>query len=233
MTWAHRGSTSRYSTGKDSRLRGPSRRRAPLPMMADTRFVLIRPRRMPCRPPNKTRSQSTSPTPSESACVVLTADKLDGRGKLAKGCEKSRRFFDRREAGFVVVSCASSFAREAKSREHSNRTSSAVEALLDAVGDDLACDRRCNRATLACSSAPGQRIDEECGDARCVTRIRVESIWSLVDAIGLEGSDAKASPRRNRYSTIASRLSACWRWSRGNFRIVARMREALSEGLRP
>ena len=151
-----------------------------LPMMADKRFVLVR-HADAMTPTEQNALALYLDDPADSACVVLTADKLDGRGKLAKAAKKSGSLVDAkplrgRELREFIRS-------EATKREHSIEPK-AIETLLDAVGDDLgAIDDAIERLSLFVG--PGQRIDTD-AVMRCVTRIRVESIWSLVDAIGLK-----------------------------------------------
>ena len=59
-----------------------------LPMMADKRLVLIR--RFDAMTPTEQNNLSEYlKDPSDTACVVMTADKLDGRSKLGKAAKKS------------------------------------------------------------------------------------------------------------------------------------------------
>ena len=197
-----------------------------LPMMAQRRFVLVR--HVDAMTPSEQTSLADYLTdPNESTTLVLTADKLDGRGKLAKAAKKTGTLIEvrplrgRELRGFV--------RSEVDGRGHAIATD-AVEALLDAVGDDLAAiDDAVERLSLFVGA--GQRIDAH-AVATCVTRVRVESIWSLVDAIGLkdvhQGMVAAQSLLDGREPPL--RLLAM---VARQLRIVARMREALSQGLRP
>jgi DNA polymerase-3 subunit delta len=165
--------------------------------------------------------------PTESACLVLTADKLDGRGKLAKSAKKRGWFIDAKPLRGRELR---SFIRaEANERGH-NVEPRAVETLLDAVGDDLgAIDDAVERLSLFVG--PGQRIDAD-AVVRCVSRIRVESIWTLVDAIGLKDKRKGIAAAQSLLDDREPPLRLLAMVAR-QLRIVARMREALSEGLRP
>ncbi len=197
-----------------------------LPMMADRRFVLVR--RFDAMSPSEQNHLATYlDDPSETACVVLTAEKLDGRSKLAKTAKKK---------GFLIEAKPlrgqelREFIRaEAASRNHTIAPR-AVEALLDAVGDDLgAIDDALERLSLFVG--PGQRIDAN-AVIQCVTRIRVESIWSLVDAIGMKDLRKGIAAAQSLLDDREPPLRLLAMVAR-QLRIVARMREALSEGLRP
>jgi len=197
-----------------------------LPMMADMRFVLLR-HVDTMTPTEQTHLAEYLDDPSDSTCFILTASKLDGRSKLAKTA-KSKGFLV--EAKPLRGRELREFVRaEAVAREH-NIVPQAIEALLEAVGDDLgAIDDAMERLSLFVGA--GQRIDAETVRT-CVTRIRVESIWSLVDAIALKdrrkGVNAAQSLLDDREPPL--RLLAM---VTRQLRIVARMRQALSEGLRP
>ncbi|MBW2508815.1 MAG: DNA polymerase III subunit delta [Deltaproteobacteria bacterium] len=197
-----------------------------LPMMADKRLVLVR-RFDAMTPTEQNQLAEYLTAPSDSACVVLAADKLDGRSKLGKAAKK---------AGFLIEAKPlrgrelREFIRaEAKAREH-NIAPQAIEALLDAVGDDLAAiDDAMERLSLFVGA--GQRIDVD-AVTQCVTRIRVESIWSLVDAIGLKDRRKGVAAAQSLLDDREPPLRLLAMVAR-QLRMVARMREALSEGLRP
>ena len=165
--------------------------------------------------------------PSDTACVVMTADKLDGRAKLAKTAKKKGYLIDAKPLRGQELR---EFIRaEATAREH-NIAPQAIETLLDAVGDDLAAiDDAMERLSLFVGA--GQRIDAD-AVMRCVTRIRVESIWSLVDAIGLKDRRKGVAAAQSLLDDREPPLRLLAMVAR-QLRIVARMREALSEGLRP
>jgi DNA polymerase-3 subunit delta len=197
-----------------------------LPMMADTRFVLLR-HVDAMTPTEQTNLAEYLDDPSDTTCFIVTAAKLDGRGKLAKAAKKKGYLV---EAKPLRGRELREFIRaEATAREH-NIAPQAIEALLYAVGDDLAAiDDAMERLSLFVGA--GQRIDAEAVMA-CVTRIRVESIWSLVDAIGLKDRRKGIAAAQSLLDDREPPLRLLAMVAR-QLRIVARMREALSEGLRP
>lgn len=197
-----------------------------LPMMADRRLVLVR--HVDAMTPTEQRQLADYlDDPADSACLVLTASKLDGREKLAKSAKKCGVLF---EAKPMRGRELREFVRaEAQSRGH-HIAPQATEALLEAVGDDLgAIDDAMERLSLFVG--PGQRIDEA-AVMTCVTRIRVESIWSLVDAIGLKDRRKGVSAAQSLLDDREPPLRLLAMVAR-QLRIVARMREALSAGMRP
>jgi len=197
-----------------------------LPMMADMRFVLLR-HVDSMTPTEQTNLAEYLDDPSDSTCLVLTATKLDGRAKLVKAAKKKGYLV---EAKPLRGRELREFIRaEAAAREH-NIAPQAIEALLDALGDDLAAiDDAMERLSLFVGAS--QRIDAE-AVSTCVTRIRVESIWSLVDAIGLKDRRKGIAAAQSLLDDREPPLRLLAMVAR-QLRIVARMREALSEGLRP
>lgn len=197
-----------------------------LPMMADKRFILVR-RLDSMTPSEQNELADYLQSPCESACVMMLAEKLDGRSKLGKTAKK---------AGFLVDAKPlrgrelRDFIRGEATRRGHAIAPAAVEALLDAVGDDLsATDDAMERLSLFVG--PGQRIDAN-AVMQCVTRIRVESIWSLVDAIGLKDRRKGIAAAQSLLDDREPPLRLLAMVAR-QLRIVARMRQALSEGLRP
>lgn len=197
-----------------------------LPMMADMRLVLLR-HVDAMTPTEQTNLAEYLDDPSESTCFVLTANKLDGRAKLSKAAKKKSFLI---EVKPLRGSALREFIRaEATAREH-NIAPQAIEALLDAVGDDLAAiDDAMERLSLFVGA--GQRIDAD-AVMKCVTRIRVETIWTLVDAIGLRDRRKGVAAAQSLLDDREPPLRLLAMVAR-QLRIVARMREALSEGLRP
>lgn len=197
-----------------------------LPMMSDRRLVLVR-HADAMTPTEQANLAAYIDDPNETTSLVIAADKLDGRGKLVKSAKKHGWLLDAR--ALRGRDLRSFVKTEAAARGH-NIAANAIESLLDAIGDDLAAiDDAIERLSLFVGA--GQRIGDD-DVATCVTRIRVESIWSLVDAIGLKdrrkGMAAAQSLLADREPPLRL-LSMVAR----QLRIVARMREALSEGLRP
>ncbi len=197
-----------------------------LPMMADKRLVLVR-RFDAMTPTEQNHLAEYLNDPSDSACFVMTADKVDGRSKLGKAAKKKGCLIDAKPLRGRELR---EFIRaEATARDH-KIAPEAIETLLDAVGDDLAAiDDAMERLSLFVGA--GQRIDAD-AVMQCVTRIRVESIWSLVDAIGLKDRRKGVGAAQSLLDDREPPLRLLAMVAR-QLRIVARMREALSEGLRP
>jgi DNA polymerase-3 subunit delta len=197
-----------------------------LPMMADMRLVLVR-QVDAMTPTEQSRLAEYLEDPSESTCFVATATKLDGRAKFSKTAKKKGFLI---EANPLRGTSLREFIRaEATAREH-HIAPQAIEALLDAVGDDLAAiDDAMERLSLFVGA--GQRIDVD-AVTRCVTRIRVETIWTLVDAIGLKDRRKGIAAAQSLLDDREPPLRLLAMVAR-QLRIVARMRQALSEGLRP
>ena len=196
-----------------------------LPMMARARFVLVR----------DVDSMSTAEqeplaayveAPSESTCLVLVGDKLHGQSKLAKAAKKAKVLF---EAKPLKGGELRRFAMdEAKRRGHS-LSSRAAEALLESVGEDLAgLDDALERLSLYVGDS--QRIDVDAVEA-CVSRIAADSIWALVDAVGMRDSKRALGAAGSLLADREPALKILAMVAR-QLRIVARMREALASGLR-
>lgn len=197
-----------------------------LPMMSDMRLVLVR-HADAMTPTEQNELSAYLEDPSDVACLVLTATKLDGRAKLAKTAKKRGYLIDTKPLRGRELR---EFVRAEASTRHHNIEPAAIEGLLEAVGDDLAAiDDAMERLSLFVG--PGQRIDAN-AVATCITRIRVESIWSLVDAIGLKDRRKGVAAAQSLLDDREPPLRLLAMVAR-QLRIVARMREALSEGLRP
>ncbi len=195
-----------------------------LPMMAKARFVLLRDAHA-MTPTELDSLVAYLEDPSPSSSVVMTAPKLDGRSRFAKQAKK---------LGFLVEAqpfrpgdMRRFLATEAKARGHA-LDARAADALADAVGVDLAAaDDAVERLSLFVGE--GAPIDLASVEA-CVTRVRTESIWALVDAVSARdlGKAARAAgllladrePPLRILAMVARQL-----------RMVARMREALASGL--
>ncbi len=193
-----------------------------LPMMADARFVLVR---------DAHQAKDLDPLveylddPSPSTCVVITGGKLDGRSRFVKAAKKKKVFV---EAKAIKAGAVRGFAMaEAEARGHQLK-GPAAQALADAIGADLAAiDDALERLSLFVGAGnPIELADVEA----CVTRVRTDSIWALVDAVsgrdlsralGAAGSLlADREPPLRILAMVARQL-----------RMVAKMREALADGL--
>lgn len=197
-----------------------------LPMMAPMRFVLVR-GVDGMSADDQSRLASYLAEPCETTCLILTAEKLDGRGKLAKASKKQGVLFDAKPIrgaglrGFVQA--------EAKARGHVI-SGDAVAELIDAIGDDLAAlDDALERVSLY--AGPGQRIDAAIVQA-CISRVRIDSIWALVDAIGLKDRPKAVTALASLLADREPPLRLLAMVAR-QLRIIARMREALAGGAAP
>jgi DNA polymerase-3 subunit delta len=194
-----------------------------LPMLAARRFVLVRDVSAVNAEGMDKLAEYTA-APFDTCCLVMTAEKLDGRSKLVKRATASQCFFEalpikeRDARGFVGLE-----ARRRKLRI----APQAIDALVDSVGVDLpAIDDALERLSLFVG--PEGSIDLAAVDA-CVTRVRSESIWALVDAVGLR--DRKTALRATA-SLLADReppLRILAMVAR-QLRMVARMKSALISG---
>ncbi|MBC7173012.1 MAG: DNA polymerase III subunit delta, partial [Polyangiaceae bacterium] len=197
-----------------------------LPMMASHRFVLV-------RNIDKASADALEPliaylaSPSPSTCLVLTAEKLDKRSRFGKALTKANVVA---QADAPKGAALAGFAQaEARSRGHS-LPPDATRALLDAVGDDLAAiDDALERLSLFVGE--GSAIELAAVEA-CVSRVRTETIWALVD--GVSARDAKRTIAAAT-SLLADRQAPLYVLSMvaRQLRMVARMREGLAQGLRP
>ncbi len=197
-----------------------------IPMMAPTRFVLVRDLdHMAAAELDGLSTYLDDPPPS--TCLVAVATKLDGRSRFAKAAKKAGVWIDVEP---VRGGALRQFAMaEARGRGH-RLAEDAADALVDAVGSDLgALDDAVERLSLY--AGEGRPIGIQAVEA-VVTRVRVDTIWALVDAVsardarralGAAGSLlADREPPLRILAMIARQL-----------RMVARMREALASGMRP
>ncbi|MFW6051001.1 MAG: DNA polymerase III subunit delta [Myxococcota bacterium] len=197
-----------------------------LPMMAARRLVLVREvDAMAAAELDALAAYLASP--AESTCLLLLADKLDGRTKLAKAAKKHRLLV---EAQPLKGGALRAFVdREAKARGH-RLSRDAAEALLESSGEDLAAlDDALERLSLYVGD--GQPIDLAAVEA-CVLPVRTDSIWALVDGVSARNARralraaaallADREPPLRILAMVARQL-----------RIVARMREALAAGQSP
>lgn len=196
-----------------------------LPMMAKSRFVLVRSLdAISASELDLFIAYAQAPCPE--TCLVLSGEKLDGRGKLGKLA---------RERGFLVeceppkpAQMADLARAEAEARGHAI-DQEAAHALADALGPDLsALDDAIERLSLYVGA--GKPIEVSHVDA-CVAHARTESIWSLIDAVGARDArtalTAAASLLQDREPPLRI-LALVAR----QLRTVARMRDALASGLR-
>lgn len=197
-----------------------------LPMLANQRLVVVRDADA-IAPAELDKLCGYLDKPSPSSCVVLLAEKLDGRTRFARRVTKLGAVLD--AAPLKPVDMRPFLQAEATARGV-RIAADAAAALLDALGTDLpAIDDALERLTLYVG--PGAGITSA-DVAACVTRVRVESIWMLVDAVGLR--DRRAALRASA-SLLADReppLRILAMLAR-QLRMVGRMQSALAEGAAP
>ena len=196
-----------------------------LPMMAQARFVLVR----DADAMAAAELDALTPylaAPSPSTCIVLLAEKLDGRTKFPKAAKTTGAWVDCEPIKGPLL--MRFLIAEAKRRGHAI-AEEALQALVDAVGNDLATlDDAVERLSLYVGK--GQPIDRAAVEA-CVSRVRVDSIWTVVDAVAAR----KAKPALAAVGTLLADREQPLRilaMVARQLRMVARMKQALADGLR-
>ncbi len=197
-----------------------------LPMMAQSRFVLVRNvDAMASAEQDALAAYIAKPSPE--TCLVLVVDKLDGRTKLGKTA---------RDTG-VLHECEPprpgdmpELARsEAHARGHS-LSPEAADALSEALGADLAAltDSLDRLSLFVGEGQPIEAVDV----AACVAHARIESIWSLVDAVSAKDAATALTAASSLLADREPPLRILALVAR-QLRTVARMRSALASGLKP
>ena len=197
-----------------------------LPMMAARRFVLVRDADQ-MGAEELGRLAEALRDPVETASVVILGEKLDGRSKLVKAAKSAGVLIEARELKGAAV--RRFVTEEAKRRGH-RIGSDAASALVDSLGSDLgAINDALERLGLFVGEGqPIQLPDVE----RCVTRLRTESVWALVDAIAAKDSKTAVVAAESLLSDREPPLKILALVAR-QLRMLAKMREALSDGLKP
>lgn len=197
-----------------------------LPMLASHRLVLVRAADA-LAAAELERLAAYLEAPSPSACVVLIAEKLDGRTRFAKRAQKLDLVVD---AAPLRPGDLRSFVQSEAKRRALALAPDAAAALIDAIGNDLpAIDDALERLGLYVGE--GAAVDLAAVEA-CVTKVRVESIWALVDAVGMRD---RRTALRTASSLLADReppLRILAMVAR-QLRIVSRMHSALAAGASP
>jgi DNA polymerase-3 subunit delta len=196
-----------------------------LPMMASARFVLIRDgEAIPDREIEALAQYVAAPSPS--TCLVILAEKLDGRSPLAKAAKAAGAWVDCKP--ITGARLERFVASEAKRRGHAIAPE-AVSALIDAIGNDLAAlDDAIERLSLYVGN--GAPIDRDAVEAS-ITRIRVDTIWSVVDAVAARRTPVALTAVAGLLDDRDSRRRILPLLAR-QLRMVARMKDALGQGLR-
>ena len=204
-----------------------------LPMMAKARFILVRDAEdIPADQLDALAAYVAAPSPS--TCVVLVADKLDGRSKLAKEAKKANAWIVCEPLKGPIL--ARFTMGEAKRRGHPI-DEDAVGALLDAIGNDLAAlDDAIERVSLYVGrtssdpASPGAPITLAAVEAT-VVRIRVDSIWTVVDSVAARRASVALAGVGSLLADREPPLKILAMLAR-QLRMVARMKQALGDGLR-
>ena len=195
-----------------------------LPMMAQSRFVLVRSAHdAPVAELDALAAYVADPSPS--TCFVITAEKLDGKTKLAKAAKSTKAWLGVEPLkGGLLDRFATG---EAKRRGHAFE-GPALAALLDATGNDLsAIDDGIERLSLYVGE--GNAIDRAAVEA-VVTRVRVDTIWSLVDAIALKRTKIALEAALSMLDDREPPLRILAMVAR-QVRMVAKMKSALEDGM--
>lgn len=195
-----------------------------LPMMGGARFVLVRGvDQLPAGELERVTGYLAAP--SDTTCLVMTADKLDGRSKFAKQAKKLKQFVD---ASPLKPAAVRGFAAGEARRRGLRLDRDAAAALVDAVGNDLpALDDALERLSLYVGES--NHVDLAAVEA-CVTRVRVESIWALVDAVSQRDQRGSLRAAASLLSDREPPLRILAMLAR-QLRMVARMADALQRGL--
>jgi len=193
-----------------------------LPMMGNARFVLVRDAH---QAKDLDALVEYLDDPSPTTCVVLSADKLDGRSRFVKAAKKKKVLV---EAKSIKAGQLRRFATgEAEARGHALK-GPAAQALVDSIGADLAAiDDALERLSLFV----GDEKDIELADVEaCVTRVRTDSIWALVDAVSDRNLQRALAAAGSLLADREPPLRILAMVAR-QLRMVAKMRQALAEGL--
>lgn len=197
-----------------------------IPMLGGMRFVLVRALHELADKEHERLAEYFA-QPVDSCCMVLTADKLDGRSKLMKVAKQRDYLCDVQP--LKPGAMRSFVSREARRREL-RIDEPAVAALVDSIGTDLSTlDDALERLSLYVG--PGQPVTVAAVEA-CVSRVRVESIWALVDAVS-------ARDRRTALKAAASLLDdrepplRILSLLSRQLRLLGRARQALDDGASP
>jgi len=180
------------------------------------------------REPDLDRLASYLDEPVGTCCLVLTAEKIDGRTRLARVAKKGGYWID---AGPLKTGELRGFAAAEAAHRGYKLEAEAAACLVDAIGNDLsAIDDALERLSLYVGGK-GKPIDVDAVEA-CVSRVRVESIWALVDAVAVRDKRSILAAAASLLSNSEPPLKILSMIAR-QLRMVARMRDALQSGLSP
>jgi DNA polymerase-3 subunit delta len=197
-----------------------------LPMLGRARFVLVRGLH-DLADKELERLAGYLSAPIDTCCLVLVADKLDGRSKLMK-LAKQKGFLA--EAQPLKLAAMRGFVAREAGRRGLRLEDTAAAALVDCVGTDVsALADALERLSLYVG--PNQPITLAAVEA-CVARVRVESIWALVDAVSardrrtaLKAAGSLLDDREPPLRILAMVVR--------QLRLLGRARQALDDGASP
>jgi DNA polymerase-3 subunit delta len=197
-----------------------------LPMMATKRFVLVR-NLDAAAPEEQERLAEYVRAPSPDTCLVLVAEKLDGRGKLAKVARESGVLLELESPRPNEIPGLAQ--REARMRGHA-LSDAAAAALADAIGADLASlsDAIERLSLYVGDKQPIGTVEVEA----CVAQVRTESVWSLVDAVGERNAPKALQAAASLLGDREPALKILALVAR-QLRILTKLRQALAQGLKP
>lgn len=205
-----------------------------LPMMASARYVLVRNLEAVADAELDALADYLA-KPSPSTCLVLVGDKLDGKTKLAKA---AKALAAKGEAAYLVVeplkgALLERFVSGEVKRRKCTIDPDATALLVDAVGNDLAAmEDAVERLSLFVARPAGPAHIDRHAVEEVVHRVRVDSIWQLVDAIALKRQKAAVEAVGSLLADREPPLKILGSISR-QLRIVARMKDALDDGIPP
>ena len=197
-----------------------------LPMLGRARFVLVKGLNE-LADKELERITEYLPGATDTCCLVLVAEKLDGRSKLMK-LAKQRDFLV--DAQPLKLAAMRGFTLREANRRGLRLDDAAAAALVDCVGTDLsALSDALERLSLYVGDK--QPITLAAVEA-CVARVRVESIWALVDAVSardrrtaLKAAGSLLDDREPPLRILAMVVR--------QLRMLGRARQALDEGASP
>ncbi len=194
-----------------------------LPMMGTKRFVGVRGVDAMAAA-EQTALARYLEAPSGTTCLVLTAEKLDGRGALAKAAKAQNVIYQARPPrGSDFIRFAQ---QEATAGQH-ELSAEAASALVDSVGEDLsAISDAVERLSLFVGT--GQPITEQAIE-QAVARVRTESVWRLVDSLSTGNAKHALAAVTSLLSDREPPLKILALIAR-QLRMIAKMREALAGG---
>jgi DNA polymerase-3 subunit delta len=204
-----------------------------LPMMARCRYVLVRDLEAVAASELDVLAEYLA-KPSPSTCLVLTGDKLLGTTKLAKA---AKSLANKGEGAFLAVEplkgpLLERFVLGEVKRRRCTIDHDAQALLVDAVGNDLAAmEDAIERLSLFVGGNAGGQMTRHAVE-EVVQRVRVDTVWKLVDAIALKRQKIAMEAVGSLLADREQPLGILGQIAR-QLRIVSRMKDALDEGLRP